>query len=241
MLIRLNKFLADSGISSRRGADDIILSGKVTVNGQIVREMGLKVDPETDEIKYDGKIYQGQGKMLYYALYKPIKVVSTAKDPRNRSRVIDFVPTEPRVYPVGRLDYDSEGLIIITNDGELTNKLTHPSFEHEKEYEVVVYPMANHKIRSHDEIKNILAKGLEIEGHIMKADSAKIVHQTGDSIYSTLKLVLHTGYNRQIRKMCAKIGLEVVKLTRTRIGRLKLADLELKSGEFKIINKNQIL
>ncbi|MEI6498865.1 MAG: pseudouridine synthase [bacterium] len=239
MEIRLNKYLAENGVSSRRGADQLILSGKITINGSVTQVLGTKIDPESDEICVDGQIVARQAKMLYYALNKPIGVVSTASDPKHRSKVTDFVPREPRVYPVGRLDNDSDGLILLTNDGELTNQLTHPSFEHSKEYLVVVSTSKKSQKLPASEIKALFENGLQIEGKLMKADKFSDFKGMGNNM--TFKLILHTGYNRQIRKMCAKIGFEVVKLTRIRIGKLKLVDLSIAPGEYREINKAQIL
>lgn len=239
MEIRLNKFLAENGIRSRRGADELILSGKVAVNGVVTQVLGTKVDSESDEISVSGQIVVRQTKMLYYALYKPTDVVSTASDPQHRSKVTDFVPREPRVYPVGRLDNDSEGLIILTNDGELTNILTHPSFAHEKEYLVVVKTSKRSKSLSAIQIKEAFEKGMMIENKLMQADKFSDFKGMGDNM--TFKLILHTGYNRQIRKMCARIGFDVISLIRIRIGKLKLSNLDLKAGEYKEVTKDSIL
>ncbi|MFA7253525.1 MAG: pseudouridine synthase [Patescibacteria group bacterium] len=241
MLIRLNKFLADAGLFSRREADEHILAGEITVNGNPVTEMGTKIEPDHDIVEYKGKIIKLQTAYTYYALYKPKGVVSTAKDELGRQTVLDFVPKEPRVYPVGRLDADSEGLIILTNDGDLTNHLTHPSFEHEKEYEIIV-KSTKQKAKSPEEITKMFENGFMIDGHLMIADVARSIKSPALSFpLSAFSLVLHTGYNRQIRRMCDKIGLNVIKLTRTRIGKLKLADLNLKHGGYMEITKSRIV
>lgn len=205
--------------------------------------LGQMVDPKSDEIKINGKIVKsGASEKIYYALYKPRGIVSTASDELGRQTVTDLVPKEPRVYPVGRLDIDSEGLIILTNDGELTNRMTHPSFEHEKEY-VITACSVKHETRTKENraelIESQFISGLKIDNTLMKADSAevKLLH---DSCFM-IQVVLHTGYNRQIRRMCAKIGLEVIQLTRVRVGKLHLADLDLKPGEYRQINLKQII
>ncbi len=240
METRLNKFLSEAGICSRREADFLIEKGEIIVNGKPAT-LGQKVDPATDQISYQGKPVFLNEKLVYYALYKPVKVVSTTDDPAHRSKITDYVPAAPRVYPVGRLDYDSEGLIILTNDGELTNTLTHPSFEHEKEYEIKIKNQKL-KIKNADEIKKLFESGLMIEGHLMKADHAGIVKDKAlSSGLLILRLVLHTGYNRQIRKMCDKIGLKVDQLIRIRIGKLSLNSLNLKPGEYKVISRIDIL
>jgi pseudouridine synthase len=239
MLIRLNKYIAEAGICSRRKADELISLSKVSVNGKVVAELGTQIDPEKDEIKVDGQLCQINQKTVYYALYKPIGVISTANDEKGRANVTSLVPKTPRVYPIGRLDMYSEGLIILTNDGELAQRLTHPSFEHEKEYEIKV---RSHKseVVSQGEIKKKFERGLLIDNVLMKAYKVQLL-TTHDPQLMTIRLVLHTGHNRQIRRMCDKIGLQVAKLTRIRIGKLRLADLNLKPGQYKEIKKNQII
>lgn len=241
-LIRLNKFLAESGISSRRKADELILAFKVMVNDKIVTDLGIKIDPEKDTVKFENKALL-PSKLAYYALYKPKSIISTAKDEQGRKTVVDLVPKEPRVFPVGRLDEESEGLIILTNDGELTQKLTHPSFEHKKEYEVIAKIKDNksNTINTNNISKNIVqsfTKGIIIESKLMQADFAQvsIIHNTNYLIH----LTLHTGYNRQIRKMCDKIGLEVISLKRVRTGKLRLDKLNLNPGEYKKITREMI-
>jgi 23S rRNA pseudouridine2605 synthase len=238
MKIRLNKFIAEAGLSSRRGADQLIKSGKIRVNGQITQELGTLIDPSTDRIEFEGKILQSQN-FVYYAVNKPKGVISTLKDEAGRDKVTDLVPSTPRVYPVGRLDADSEGLMILTNDGELTQKLTHPSFQHEKEYRVTVNK-TNLKIAD-SEVTSTFRKGLKIEDKLMKVDEISIQPFKKESDLLIMCLILHTGYNRQIRKMCAKIGLEVIKLERIRIGKLSLQQLGIKKGEFKEVTKDDII
>jgi len=236
---RLNKYLANSGFCSRREADNFIAAGKGKVNGIAVPELGTKVDPEKDIIEFNSKTIKPSVEFIYYALNKPYSVVSTAKAQDGEKTVLDFVPASPRVYPVGRLDKNSKGLIILTNDGELTKELTHPSFEHQKHYRVSVQ---RRKIEDESDIKKItekFTKGIEIDGKIMKADSV-VVESLGTRLLS-LDIILHTGYNRQIRKMCAKIGLEIRSLVRTKIGKLSLDELSLKSGEYKLISKKDIV
>jgi 23S rRNA pseudouridine2605 synthase len=238
MKIRLNKFIAEAGLSSRRGADQLIKSGKIRVNGQITQELGTLIDPSTDRIEFEGKILQSQN-FVYYAVNKPKGVISTLKDEAGRDKVTDLVPSTPRVYPVGRLDADSEGLMILTNDGELTQKLTHPSFQHEKEYRVTVNK-TNLKIAD-SEVTSTFRKGLKIEDKLMKVDEISIQPLKKEPDLLIMFLILHTGYNRQIRKMCAKIGLEVIKLERIRMGKLSLQQLGIKKGEFKEVTKDDII
>lgn len=241
MQIRINKFISDSGLMSRRKADEAISNGDIEINGQIVTELGTKVDSEKDIVKFNGRIVSVASRIVYYAVYKPNGVISTARDEQGRQSITDLVPKFPRVYPVGRLDAYSEGLMILTNDGDLTQKLTHPSFEHEKEYEVTTH-ISNDELRYNVNLIGYLKKsfmdGLQIEGKLMKGD--KIFIKEDDKSLK-LDLVLHTGYNRQIRKMCAQIGLAVSKIKRIRIGKLNLHSLNLKPGDYKEIGKSQII
>lgn len=235
--VRINKYLSEVGLMSRRKADDAIINGQISVNGKIVTELGIKINPERDCISYRGKEIPKQLKyFIYYALNKPKGIISTANDEQGRKTVVDLVPRNPRVYPVGRLDANSEGLILLTNDGELTQQLTHPKYQHQKEYFVVA---KNNRGIGPKQAEAALKKGIRIRSELMKADTAKV--KESDNKYFEIELVLHTGHNRQIRRMCDKIGLEVIKLIRVRIGQLLLRDLNLKSGEYKIISKNQII
>lgn len=240
MKIRLNKYLAEAGVASRRHADDLIVNGKVKINGEIIKELGTKIDPDIDKVEVGESLIKPSHQLVYWALNKPKGIVSTAQDEIGRKKVTDFVPASPRVYPIGRLDAESEGLIILTNDGELTQKLTHPSFQHEKEYQVIAKSLKL-KAKNSEEIKKLFLNGLQIDGHLMKVDSIEFQDSTSSFPFLTFRLVLHTGYNRQIRKMCAKIGLGVLKLERIRIGKLCLANLNIKPGEYKPITKEQII
>jgi 23S rRNA pseudouridine2605 synthase len=235
--IRINKFLSDSGICSRREADEHILAGEVKVN-DMVASLGNKIDPNKDEIKFKDKVVKTREGTIYYAVYKPKGHVSTADDEMGRKTVLDLVPSSPRVYPIGRLDMDSEGLIILTDDGELTNLLTHPKNEHEKEYEVVV-KWSKHNTVTMSEIEQKFVKGLFIEGKLMKADKVEASMPRVTSCI--LNITIHTGYNRQIRKMCAKLGLEVARLKRIRIAKLQLENLKLEPGKYKVVQKEQIV
>jgi len=247
MKVRLNKFLSQSGVCSRRSADELISKGKVFVNGKVAG-LGDKIDPDKDKVAINNKTIKQSNNLIYYALYKPKDVISTASDEIGRQTVTDLVPKNPPVHPVGRLDANSQGLIILTNDGELTQKLTHPSFEHEKEYEVKFKhqtsnpPAGRAGLKIIDRKNNIAKKfiqGMTIEGKCMKMDKATITPL--DTKFYMLNAVLHTGYNRQIRKMCAKMNLEIVRLVRTRIGKLTLASLNIKPGEYKLISREDIL
>lgn len=241
--IRLNKYLATAGIWSRREADQMIAAGRVSVSGILVEALGSQIDPAVDQVLVDGRPVQQTKQLKYYAIYKPKGVISTAKDELNRQSVTNLAPKEPRVYPVGRLDADSEGLMILTNDGGLTQEMTHPSFEHEKEYEVETRISNVNILKNTEILKNKIIRqfkeGLVIDGVLMKADHVQISKIQGSSL--RIQMVLHTGYNRQIRKMCSKVGLQVIKLTRTRIGKLSLDKLKLTPGQYKTINRSDII
>jgi len=239
-LIRLNKYLSESGICSRRKADEHILAGLVLVNGKR-GELGQKINSEKDNVTIDGKeINNIRKKFVYYALYKPIGVISTASDEAGRKSTIDLVPKNPRVYPVGRLDKNSEGLIILTNDGELTQKITHPSYEHEKEYFVIATAQKG-KDLGFENISKRFLNGISIEGQLMKADKITNCQESQNKHKFYFNIIIHTGFNRQIRKMCDKIGLEVTKLKRIRIGKLTLDKLNLSAGDYEIIKRHDIM
>lgn len=215
---RLQKVLARAGFGSRRSAEELIADGRVTVNGETAI-LGQRVDTESDRIEVDGIPVSVREGLVYYLLNKPVGVVTTASDPQRRPTVVDLVPVEPRVYPVGRLDVDSEGLLLLTNDGELTHRLTHPSFGVEKEYLVEVEgspsPGAVRRLR----------EGVELEdGMTAPAQAAPV----GDR---ALRIVIHEGRNRQVRRMCAAVGHPVRRLVRTRIG--PIAERTLKPGEWR--------
>jgi len=239
-LIRLNKYISECGICSRRKADEHIHAGHIIVNNEKA-EVGQKVDPEKDIVMFEGKkVICGAEDLVYYALNKPRGVISTASDEKARKSVTDLVPREPRVFPVGRLDKDSEGLMILTNDGELTQILTHPSGKHEKEYYVKGISQKGHEINMANLTKRFV-NGISIEGKLMKADRVEEGHESPGFKHFSFNMTIHTGYNRQVRKMCDKIGLEVTKLRRIRIGKLKLESLNLLTGEYAIIKKEDII
>jgi len=238
--VRINKFIADAGICSRRRADEHIHCGDVLVNGELA-QLGMKVDPAADQVTVCGKpVSSDPERLVYYALYKPTGVISTASDPHGRPTVTDLVPDSPRVYPVGRLDLNSEGLILLTNDGQLAHELMHPSFEHEKEYEVLVhYPPVG---LDRDRIVGTFTEGIAADGELLRADQVlgDSVSQSGENT-ALLHIVLHTGYNRQIRRMCEAVGLSLIKLRRVRIGKLRLESLGLSPGQYRQIDRPRVL
>jgi len=222
---RLQKVLARAGMGSRRVCEKLIVEQRVTVNGEFA-ELGEKVDPETAEIEVDGLKVGVRQDLVYYLLNKPIGVITTSKDPQERSTVVDLVPTHPRVFPVGRLDADTEGLILLTNDGDLTHYLTHPSFGVEKEYlvQVDVKPSRN-AIRE-------LRQGVELEDGITAPAKVSLVDE------KLIKIVIHEGRNRQVRRMCESVGHPVKRLIRSRIG--PIADTSLRPGSFRELTNQEL-
>ena len=227
--------MADAGIKSRRAAEKDIAAGRVFVNGKPA-SIGQKVDPETDEVKYNGKIVgKGFKKFVYIMLNKPRGYVTTASDERGRKTVLDLVSDiEERIYPVGRLDMDSDGLLLLTNDGDLTNKLTHPRHEIPKIYNVEVEGKVER-----DTIKK-LSSPMKIDDYEIQPVETSVLTMKNDPRHetTTLRMELYEGRNRQIRKMCEKCGLEVIKLTRVAIGDIKLGNL--KPGDYRHLTKTQV-
>lgn len=225
-LIRLNKFLARSGVCSRRKADGLISSGRVMVNNEVSRELGTMVDPDRDRIMVGNQKISlnqaDQGDLVYVILNKPPQVVSTVSDPQDRKTVINFIPDSlknRRLFPVGRLDFFSQGLIILTNDGELTHRLTHPSWKHPKVYRLVVREKPDHHTLKTMAGGMILKDGLRLAPVEVRLLESK-------PRATTLEITLIQGINRQIRRMCDDLGLTILKLTRTRHGPVSLGNLE---------------
>ena len=217
--IRLQKFFTDMGIMSRRASEKVIEAGNVKVNGQIAK-LGDKVDPENDTIVYNGKVIKPSSeKKRYIMLNKPLGYVTTTSDEKGRETVLSLVKeADERLYPVGRLDMYSEGLLILTNDGELTNRLTHPKHNMNKVYSVII------KGEISPDVLHTLNSPMEIDGYKLKPVKVRVVSlKNGNS--NTL-FTLSEGRNRQIRKMCDACGLTIMRLTRISIGKLKLGELE---------------
>lgn len=227
---RLQKVMAHAGIASRRKSEDIIAEGRVQVNGKVVTEMGIKVDPQQDEIKVDGELINKENR-VYLLLYKPVGYITTVDDPQGRQTVLDLIDDlSQRIYPVGRLDYDTSGLILLTNDGDLTYVLTHPSFEIDKTYLVEV---ENNVTKS--EIKQ-LREGIKLEDGITAPAEIKILDRNERRTLFTL--TIHEGRNRQVRRMCKSIGHPVISLKRTSYAFLTLADLT--PGEYRYLSEAEI-
>jgi 23S rRNA pseudouridine2605 synthase len=213
---RLQKVLARAGVSSRRKAEAVIAAGRVTVDGIVVTELGAKVDPERDTVAVDGVPIDAEQRE-YWALHKPVGVITTAKDPWGRPTALELVPSQARVYPVGRLDADSAGLLLLTNDGELAFKLTHPRFEHDKEYHVLVAgrPDAADLRR--------LRRGILLDGRATAPAEVDVLASAAEGTW--LRMVLREGRKRQIRRMMERLHHPVMRLLRVRVGPILLGDL----------------
>ncbi|MDP4835346.1 MAG: rRNA pseudouridine synthase [Ilumatobacteraceae bacterium] len=225
---RLQKVLAQRGFGSRRVCEELIEQGRVTVNGEPA-QLGRRVDVQRDAVAVDGVAVGVRPDLVYYLLHKPYNVITTVKDTHDRVTVVELVPSEPRVFPVGRLDLDSEGLIILTNDGELTHHLTHPSFGVEKEYLVHVRCGPDGVPET---ALNKLRRGVELDDGI--TSPAKV----GQVQPGVLRIVIHEGRHRQVRRMCDAVGHEVNRLVRTRIG--TLVDAALKPGEWRLLTTQEV-
>jgi 23S rRNA pseudouridine2605 synthase len=214
---RLQKVLASAGIASRRECEQLILEGRVEVEGRVVTELGTRVDPQRQEIRVDGEALP-RPKLVYFAVNKPIGVVSTSRDPAGRPRVIDLLPPNaPRVFAVGRLDISSEGLMLVTNDGELANRLTHPRHGIEKIYQVQVAGQVER------EVLGQLHRGIRLAEGVAHAKHVRIKSRRKRS--TVLEMVLDEGRNREIRRLLARFGHKVQRLKRVAVGPLRLGDL----------------
>lgn len=230
--IRLQKFLAEAGIASRRKAEELILQGKVQVNGKIVTELGVKVQPEKDEVKFENKIVLIENKKIYILLNKPIGYVTTVKDQFNRDSVLDLVKVKERLVPVGRLDMYTSGALILTNDGEFVYKVTHPKHEIHKTYTITLKGIVS---KEHIEV---LRKGVDIGGYITKPAKVKILKTDEEKQITRLEIIIHEGKNRQVRKMCEAIGYKVLALHRSAIASIGVKDIEL--GKWRYLSKQEV-
>lgn len=226
---RLQKVLARAGWGSRRRCDELIAAGRVTVDGEVAPP-GRRVDPAASRIEVDGVPVAASEELVWYLLNKPRGVVSTAHDPQGHATVVSLVPHQPRVFPVGRLDAETEGLLVLTNDGELAQRLTHPSHGIEKEYlaEVAGRPVAAALRR--------LRAGVELDDGTTAPASVRVVARHGES--TALTVVIHEGRNRQVRRMCEAIGHPVVRLVRTRVG--PVTDRRLRPGRWRVLRASEV-
>ena len=227
---RLQKIIAKAGVTSRRKAEDLITEGKVKVNGEIVTELGTKAS-FADEITVNGEKLEPENK-VYFVLYKPEKYISAVKDQFNRKTVVDLIPVKEKIFPVGRLDYDTSGIMLLTNDGDFANQMIHPKYMIEKEYYVRIKGL----LRKESSIS--LAKGLIYDG--IKAMPAKVLNVKYDEKKETtfLNIIITEGKNHQVKKMFEALGHEVIKLKRERFGCVNLEGLN--KGEFRILKPHEI-
>lgn len=247
---RVQKFISSAGIASRRKAEEFIKSGQVFINGKKAK-LGDKVDPEKDTVKVYGKIIKPAEQKIYVMLNKPKGVVVSKSDPGHRKTVFELLPEELRtkVWNIGRLDYDTEGLLILTNDGELTQALAHPKYEHEKEYEVITQEMPTESQLEH------LRQGVEIATGLTWPTKVKFIYPhpsrleaghllpkgEGKNVYAPkVRITLHEGKKRQVRRMFSTVGLTVANLKRIRINKLTLP-ADLPAGRYRLIQKSDIL
>ena len=225
--IRLQKYMAEAGISSRRKAEELILEGKVKVNGKTVNELGIKIVPNKDIVEYNGKKVVLEKEYVYILLNKPIGYVTTVKDQFNRDSILDLVKISKRIVPVGRLDMYTSGAIILTNDGDFVYKVTHPKHEIEKTYTVTIKGIV--KDNEVEELK----KGVKIEDYTTKPAKVKILKTDEEKNISRLEITIHEGKNRQVRKMCEAIGHKVLALHR-----IGVKDLEI--GKWRYLTNKEV-
>lgn len=231
--IRLQKFLADSGIASRRKCEELILQGRVRVNGEQINALGTKINPNKDIVEFDGKeIKNSKKEFTYILLNKPIDYVTTVKDQFNRKTVLDLVKTNKRLVPVGRLDMYTSGAIILTDDGDFVYKVTHPKHEIEKTYNVTVVGIV-----TKEDVKE-LEDGVDIGDFVTNKARVRILKTDEEKNISRLQITIHEGKNRQVRRMCEGIGKKVLSLHRSKIGNITVKDLKL--GTWRYLRKSEI-
>ncbi|WP_432664839.1 pseudouridine synthase [Wukongibacter baidiensis] len=229
--MRLQKYIALAGVASRRKAEELISNGRVKVNGEVVTEMGIKVDPEADKVRVDDKEVHISLDKIYVLLNKPVGYVTTLSDEFNRPKVIDLLKEiKERVYPVGRLDYNTSGLLLLTNDGDLTHKITHPSSHIYKTYVCKI------KGRITKKEMNLFRNGVDIGGYITAPAKIELLKQYQDN--SLVKVIIHEGKNRQIRRMMEAIDHPVITLKRISIGNIELDDLHV--GKWRYLTKKEV-
>lgn len=228
---RLHKFMARAGVASRRRSEELIAAGRVKVNGKTVTTPGFKIDPLRDRVEVSGRTLQRPERLVYLLLYKPVGYVTTVSDPRGRPKVTDLLRgVKERVYPTGRLDYDTEGLLLLTNDGDLTYALTHPSHEVDKTYVARVQG-----VPTADKL-DALARGVELEDGLTAPARVRLLGaREGNGI---LEITIHEGRNRQVRRMCEHIGHPVIHLRRVRLGPLQLGSM--KPGQFRHLEPAEV-
>ena len=231
--MRINKYIASCGVASRRKAEEIILDRRVKVNGEIVSELSFNIDENKDIVEIDGKVISLSENHVYIVLNKPEGYITTVKDQFDRPSVLDLVTDiKERVYPIGRLDYETSGLLILTNAGDLTYKLTHPKHEVDKTYVALVKGQP-----TYEELKNF-RDGLEIEDYKTAPAKIRVVDVNEEKNYSKCEIKIHEGRNRQVRKMCKAINHPVLRLRRIAMGEIRLKGLKV--GEYRHLTKEEI-
>lgn len=231
--LRLQKFLANQGVCSRRKAEEYITNGEVSVNGKIVTELGTKINPNKDMVFFKGKeVTLSRGKKVYILLNKPIGYVTTTKDQFERDTVLDLVKVEERVVPVGRLDMYTSGAIILTNDGDFVYKVTHPKHEIEKTYNVTLKGKV-----TKEEIEQ-LKNGVQIDNYVSGKAKVRILKIDEVKDISRLEIIIHEGKNREVRKMCQAIDKKVLALHRSKIGTIHVKDLKL--GTWRYLKEKEV-
>ena len=234
--VRLQKFLAEAGVASRRKCEELISEGKVSVNGKVVTELGTKVNPDIDKVTFNGQIVENKAKKVYILLNKPIGYVTTANDQFSRDTVLDLVKVKERVVPCGRLDMYTSGALILTNDGDFIYKITHPKHEITKTYTVTLKGIV-----TNEEVEK-LRNGVVIDDdgvpYKTKEARVKILKTDIEKDISRLEIVIHEGKNRQVRKMCEAVGRKVLTLHRTKIGDIVVKDIAL--GKWRFLKDYEI-
>lgn len=230
---RLQKYLANSGVASRRKSEELILNGKIKVNGEVITELGKKIDPEKDKVEYNGTIIKQNENKVYVLLNKPIDYVTTVKDQFNRNAVVDLVKVKENILPVGRLDMYTSGALILTNDGDFIYHVTHPKHEIEKTYTVTLRGnVTNEEVEA-------LKEGVIIdEEYRTKPAKVRILKIDKEKNMSRLEITIHEGKNRQVRKMCEAINKKVLALHRSKIGNISVKDLKI--GEWRYLKKGEV-
>ncbi len=228
--MRLNKFLSNSGVASRRKSDELISQGKVFVNGKVVSELGLQINEKKDKVMVEGKQIKLPSSFVYIKLNKPKGYACTAHDEKGRKTIYELIDTDERLFSIGRLDYDTEGLILLTNDGDFANKVAHPKYAIEKEYRVTIEGQIKESELA------VLRKGVVVDGERMP--SAKVEFLSEDDKFTKLSVVIDEGQNRQIRRMFEAIGKSIRLLKRVRIGQVRLGGL--KRGDYRDLTEDEL-
>ncbi len=231
MRIRLNKFLAQAGVASRREVDKMIVEGRITVNGRVVRILGTKIDDEKDRVELDGKRVEKEEEMIYLMLNKPPGYLVTLKDPFRRPTIKELLPSlKERIYPVGRLDYDSEGLLLLTNNGELAHRLAHPRYRVPKNYVVEIKGVPGSSKISR------LERGVYIDGK--KTAPARIAKLSGSAKKTLLRIEIHEGRKREVKRMFEAVGHRVLRLKRVGFGGMRLGKLQ--TGKWRFLTRKEV-